>query len=193
MKRSLQEIAEGLKARLQGDGSVEVEAWRASGRLRGTIWCLWKKRNIFRGRCSPGAGAVIAGEFAAAHPGTPVDSRHPSWLSRGRRVFSKKESRAKELAYIGSAVVHAPARLANGRSGGEYGVAGAERKLARVPGSARVASIGRGVKIGRECEIYPRVTIYAGTTVGDRVIVHAGAVSGKRWLRICARREERAL
>jgi UDP-3-O-[3-hydroxymyristoyl] glucosamine N-acyltransferase len=38
--------------------------------------------------------------------------------------------------------------------------------------------VGRGVKIGRECEIYPNVTIYAGTTLGDRVIVHAGAVLG---------------
>jgi UDP-3-O-[3-hydroxymyristoyl] glucosamine N-acyltransferase len=38
--------------------------------------------------------------------------------------------------------------------------------------------VGRGVKIGRKCEIYPRVTIYAGTTLGDRVIVHAGAVLG---------------
>jgi UDP-3-O-[3-hydroxymyristoyl] glucosamine N-acyltransferase len=39
-------------------------------------------------------------------------------------------------------------------------------------------AIGRGVKIGRECDIYPRVTIYAGTTLGDRVAVHAGAVLG---------------
>jgi UDP-3-O-[3-hydroxymyristoyl] glucosamine N-acyltransferase len=38
--------------------------------------------------------------------------------------------------------------------------------------------IGRGVKLGSECEIYPNVTIYAGTTLGDRVIVHAGAVLG---------------
>src|SRR5256885_1231922 len=38
--------------------------------------------------------------------------------------------------------------------------------------------VGRGVRLGRECEIYPRVTIYAGTTLGDRVIVHAGAVLG---------------
>jgi UDP-3-O-[3-hydroxymyristoyl] glucosamine N-acyltransferase len=39
-------------------------------------------------------------------------------------------------------------------------------------------ALGAGVKIGRECEIYPNVTIYPGTTLGDRVIVHAGAVLG---------------
>jgi UDP-3-O-[3-hydroxymyristoyl] glucosamine N-acyltransferase len=39
-------------------------------------------------------------------------------------------------------------------------------------------AIGAGVAIGRRCEIYPNVTIYPGTTLGDRVIVHAGAVLG---------------
>ena len=38
--------------------------------------------------------------------------------------------------------------------------------------------IGRGVRIGAHCRIYPRVTIYPGTTLGDRVVVHAGVVLG---------------
>ena len=44
--------------------------------------------------------------------------------------------------------------------------------------SAPAARSGAGVKIGRACQIYPNVTIYPGTTLGDRVIVHAGAVLG---------------
>ena len=39
-------------------------------------------------------------------------------------------------------------------------------------------ALGAGVRIGHDCEIYPNVTIYPGTVVGDRVIVHAGAVLG---------------
>jgi UDP-3-O-[3-hydroxymyristoyl] glucosamine N-acyltransferase len=38
--------------------------------------------------------------------------------------------------------------------------------------------IGEGVRVGRECHIYPRAVLYPGTTLGDRVIVHAGAVLG---------------
>lgn len=38
--------------------------------------------------------------------------------------------------------------------------------------------IGRGVQVGEDCHIYPRVVVYPGTTLGDRVIVHAGAVLG---------------
>jgi len=40
------------------------------------------------------------------------------------------------------------------------------------------AVIGEGVAIGEACHIYPRVVIYPGTTIGDRVVVHAGAVLG---------------
>ncbi len=38
--------------------------------------------------------------------------------------------------------------------------------------------IGEGVRIGERCRIYPRVVIYPGTTIGNRVMVHAGVVLG---------------
>lgn len=39
-------------------------------------------------------------------------------------------------------------------------------------------TIAGGVKIGDRCTLYPRVTIYANVEIGNRVIVHAGAVIG---------------
>jgi UDP-3-O-[3-hydroxymyristoyl] glucosamine N-acyltransferase len=47
---------------------------------------------------------------------------------------------------------------------------------ATIIGSGAV--IGAGVRIGSNCRIYPRVVIYPGTTLGDRVVIHAGAVLG---------------
>jgi UDP-3-O-[3-hydroxymyristoyl] glucosamine N-acyltransferase len=47
---------------------------------------------------------------------------------------------------------------------------------ATIIGSGSV--IGAGVRIGSLCRIYPRVVIYPGATLGDRVVVHAGAVLG---------------
>jgi UDP-3-O-[3-hydroxymyristoyl] glucosamine N-acyltransferase len=40
------------------------------------------------------------------------------------------------------------------------------------------ATLGAGVRVGSHCRIYPRVVIYSGVTLGDRVVVHAGAVLG---------------
>ncbi|HEY0786759.1 MAG TPA: UDP-3-O-(3-hydroxymyristoyl)glucosamine N-acyltransferase [Acidobacteriaceae bacterium] len=40
------------------------------------------------------------------------------------------------------------------------------------------AILGEGVVVGAMCRIYPRVVLYPGTRLGDRVVVHAGAVLG---------------
>ncbi|HUZ04883.1 MAG TPA: UDP-3-O-(3-hydroxymyristoyl)glucosamine N-acyltransferase, partial [Acidobacteriaceae bacterium] len=51
----------------------------------------------------------------------------------------------------------------------------------RIGNNTRIdagAIIGDGVQIGTDCHIYPRVVIYPGTTLADRVVVHAGCVLG---------------
>ncbi|MCU1226810.1 MAG: UDP-3-O-(3-hydroxymyristoyl)glucosamine N-acyltransferase [Edaphobacter sp.] len=40
------------------------------------------------------------------------------------------------------------------------------------------AVLGDGVVLGKDCDIQARVTIYAGTVLGDRVVVQAGTVLG---------------
>jgi UDP-3-O-[3-hydroxymyristoyl] glucosamine N-acyltransferase len=40
------------------------------------------------------------------------------------------------------------------------------------------AVIGTAVIVGKDCRIYPRAVLYGGTKLGDRVVVHAGAVLG---------------
>jgi UDP-3-O-[3-hydroxymyristoyl] glucosamine N-acyltransferase len=38
--------------------------------------------------------------------------------------------------------------------------------------------IGRGCVIGKECILHPGVVLYPGVQIGDRVVIHAGAVIG---------------
>lgn len=56
-------------------------------------------------------------------------------------------------------------------------------------------AVGDGACIGADCHLYPHVTIYHQVVMGDRVIIHSGAVIGadgfglvqdeqKRWLKI---------
>lgn len=52
---------------------------------------------------------------------------------------------------------------------------------AEIGASCRIAAgavIGESVHIGEDCRIFPRAVIYPGTTLGNRVVVHAGAVLG---------------
>jgi UDP-3-O-[3-hydroxymyristoyl] glucosamine N-acyltransferase len=38
--------------------------------------------------------------------------------------------------------------------------------------------LGEGAKIGSHCVLYPRVSVYPGARIGDRVILHSGVVIG---------------
>ena len=75
-------------------------------------------------------------------------------------------------------MVSASARPSAGVQVQEHATVGEQAKIGENTRIGAGCAIARGVKIGRECEIYPNVTIYPETTLGDRVIVHAGAVLG---------------
>ncbi len=57
-------------------------------------------------------------------------------------------------------------------------VLGADVQLGQGTGIGPHAVLGDGVVVGNDCEVLANVTIYAGTTIGDRVLVQAGAVLG---------------
>jgi UDP-3-O-[3-hydroxymyristoyl] glucosamine N-acyltransferase len=83
-----------------------------------------------------------------------------------------------------SAVVHATATVqpeatvAESVSLGAFTSIGARAKIGERTVIGEGAVIGEEVTVGADCHIYPRVVIYPGTTIGDRVVVHAGAVLG---------------
>ncbi len=59
-----------------------------------------------------------------------------------------------------------------------HAVIGARAVLGERTHIGANSSIGEGVVVGDDCDVYPCVVIYPGTTLGRRVTVHAGAVLG---------------
>ncbi|HZW93659.1 MAG TPA: UDP-3-O-(3-hydroxymyristoyl)glucosamine N-acyltransferase [Candidatus Eremiobacteraceae bacterium] len=185
MKRSLLQIAKAVEARLQGDGSVEVEGVASIGSASPHDLVFVEDEKYLRRALQSDAGAVIAGELAVATlAANSADkplliSNHPKltfaraarFLFDGTRDYSKVDVHA-------TAVVHASVRLDAGVTVEEYVVIAEDAEIGEGTHIGAGCAIGREVKMGRECKIYPRVTIYAGTTIGDRVIVHAGAILG---------------
>jgi UDP-3-O-[3-hydroxymyristoyl] glucosamine N-acyltransferase len=75
-------------------------------------------------------------------------------------------------------VVGVDVRLGEGVSIGPCVVIGENASIGAGSRIEAGAVIGHGVRIGENCRIYPRAVLYPGTTLGDRVVVHAGAVLG---------------
>jgi UDP-3-O-[3-hydroxymyristoyl] glucosamine N-acyltransferase len=180
MKRSLQQIAEAVGARLQGDGSVEVGGVASIGSASPQDLVFVEDQKYLPRAMQSSAGAVIAGEFAAGFAGKPllISYRPKLAFARAARFLHHENRDGSGDRIHASVVVQSSARIAATAMLEAHAVIADDAAIGENTRIGSGCSIGRGVKIGRECEIYPNVTIYAGTTLGDGVIVHAGAVLG---------------
>jgi UDP-3-O-[3-hydroxymyristoyl] glucosamine N-acyltransferase len=181
--RSLQEIAQAVHARVVGDGDVVVQGVASIELASADHLVFVEHEKHLAAALQSRAGAVIAGEFAAA-----ISTKRPLLISdhpklafaRAARVLqpgSSADDAAKGGAHP-AAVIHSSAALGAGVGVDARAVICEAARIGRNTRIGAGAVISAGVEIGRDCIIYPNVTIYPGTTLGDRVIVHAGAVLG---------------
>jgi len=125
------------------------------------------------------AGAVIVGEKLAAEEdkgkALVVVARPKLAFARAAKAL---RGDAIEEGVHPTAVIAADVVRGRRISVGAHAVVEAGAHVGDETAIGAGAVIGRGVRLGRGCRIYPGVVIYPGTQLGDRVVVHAGAVLG---------------
>jgi UDP-3-O-[3-hydroxymyristoyl] glucosamine N-acyltransferase len=184
MKRSVKQIAKAVGARLIGQASVEVSAVASIESSSPDDLVFVEDEKHLAAALQSRAGAVVAGDFAAS---VSCDrpllvSDHPKLaFARAARVL-RKEAPREGSAHQGSAhptaVIHSSVVLGPGVVVDERAVIGERAQIGENTRIGAGCAISAGVNIGTYCEIYPNVTMYPGTILGNRVIVHAGAVLG---------------
>jgi UDP-3-O-[3-hydroxymyristoyl] glucosamine N-acyltransferase len=183
MKRSLQQIADAVGARLLGDTHAEVGAVASIESATQQDLVFVDDEKHLSTALQSRAGAIIAGEFAvsAASARPLLISDHPKLaFARAARLFrdGAAHNATPHVSVHPTAVVHPSAVLAGDVSVEACAVVSEHVMIESNTRIGTGSTLGAGVRIGHDCEIYPNVTIYPGTTLGDRVIVHAGAVLG---------------
>jgi len=108
------------------------------------------------------AGAILAN--GRLKDGFTDSDARILWVNDARYAFALVARRLGDSGF--TAGIHASAVIGEGVEIGEGTGVG--------PGVV----LGDGVRIGKDCNILARVTLYAGTVLGDRVVVQAGAVLG---------------
>jgi UDP-3-O-[3-hydroxymyristoyl] glucosamine N-acyltransferase len=145
------------------------------------------------------AGAVIAGEFAETGQRLAPESRgtqntkdtgqrpvpHKTLLiaKQPRLAFAKAAellhpARRNMPGIHSSAVVHESVSVGKGVSIGPHAVVSEDAVIGDRSAIGSGAFVGRGVRIGSDCDIKSNVSVYPDTTIGNHVIIHAGAVLG---------------
>ena len=182
MKRSLEEIAAALGLRLFGEPGLQISAVASIESASGGDVVFVEDEKHLALAMRSAAGAVIAGEFARApSSGKPLlisDQPKLAFARVARLLQDEHPSVDKRGNVHPSAVIHSSTSVAIGAIVEAGAVIGGRAQIGDRSRIGAGCVIGSGVSIGRNCEIYPRVTMYPGTTLGDRVIVHAGAVLG---------------
>ncbi len=164
-------------------GSAETLITGVNGRERATAMELLFAEDASSAdeALASSAGAVVLKPgLIASYDANPniaviVTDQPRLWFARAAKLL------AKPLPATGvhpSAVVGKEVKLGVDVTIGPCAVIG---DRAQIEAGTRIeagAVVGEGVRIGKHCRIYPRVVIYPGTTIGDRVILHAGVVLG---------------
>jgi UDP-3-O-[3-hydroxymyristoyl] glucosamine N-acyltransferase len=177
--RTAKEVAEFVQARVLGDGSVPLTGISSvQSAAAGDLIFVDDKKNLARALESR-ASAVIAGNFAAGQ----TNSKPLLLASQPRLAFARAAQflcpgPERQPGIHSSAIVDATARLANSVTIEERVVIGEGVHIGENTRIGAGSVIGAKVIIGHDCNLYPNVTLYPGVQLGDRVIVHSGAVLG---------------
>ena len=173
--KTVQEIADIVGGRVHGDGATEI---RTVGSLeRATRGTLAYAEGKHLGKVADTAASCVL------IPDIDLPDRTVIVVTRPRVAFARAAQwllppRLPAPGVHETAIVAPDAALGANVSIGAWTVV--EPGAAIGPGTVIFPGgyVGAGAGIGADCILYPRVVLYPGTTVGDRVILHAGVVVG---------------
>ena len=184
MVATVEQLAELVRGRLVGDGSVSIRSARPVGEAGpGDITFIENDRFAKLLRGSPASAAIVGPHFSTGRNEVEqslavieVDDPMSAFLAVRTHLIGEQKPRwtgihpqacVAPTAQIGADVAIYPfAYVGDGASIGDG--------TTLHPG----AVIGDGCKLGRDCIIHPNAVLYQNVTLGDRVEIHAGSVLG---------------
>jgi UDP-3-O-[3-hydroxymyristoyl] glucosamine N-acyltransferase len=177
MKQTLRDLAEKLGCRLIGDSSITVTSISSLQSATSDSLVFVDDPQYLDAALRSSAAAVIAGDFAASATSKPMLISAQPRLTFGRAAkLLRDPDRNREIH--STAIVPASAKIGKNVAIGPRAIIGERVKIGDETTIGAGSVIADDVEIGSHCRIDANVTIYPGTTLGDRVILQAGAVLG---------------
>jgi UDP-3-O-[3-hydroxymyristoyl] glucosamine N-acyltransferase len=176
----LQDIADRLQCRLEGDGRVDIVRVAAIGVAGPGDLTFVANTRYLTDLATTRASAVILGRAKGAEPRVPcavlrTDDPY-SAFARAVALFTPPPVIAAGVDPLSAIAVDAS--IGSGVSIGPFVTVGAGAAIgARTIVHPNVA-IGPGARIGEDCVIHSQASIRERVVVGDRVTLHDGVVLG---------------
>jgi UDP-3-O-[3-hydroxymyristoyl] glucosamine N-acyltransferase len=177
MSRTAGELAQYLGAALDGDPALHLTGVASPENARvGELIYVADARSVERAQASAAGCAIVA-------PGITLTGKTTIAAKNAKYAFAKAAAwlapKPQVPAEIHPTAIVAPtAKLAPGIRVGPYVVIEDEVEIKRGSNIEAFCFLGRGAQVGENCWLHPRVTLYAGAKLRDRVELHTGVVIG---------------
>ena len=173
-------IAEAVGGRLVGDPAISIAGVAPLDRASPTDLSFLGTAKYAPVFATSRAGVVLVSPELAESPGQApsrvvVNRPQEALLSLLPRFHRRAEAAA---GVHQTAIIGRGARLGRNLSLGAYAVIGDRAVLGDSVVVGAHCVVGEGVEIGDDSRLYPTVTVYSGSHIGRRVIVHSGARIG---------------
>ena len=183
------ELAEQFQADLVGEGSSAFIGLAPLERAQHNQISFLSNPLYRQQAADSGAGALIVSksdlEYLQANPGAHSSKRvyfvsqNPyAAFARMAQYFAKQSAPAYSQGIHPSAVIDPTALVPASCHIGPFVHIGADVRLGERVAVLSNVSIARNCVIASDTLIYPSVSIYQGSQIGERCIIHSGAVIG---------------
>ncbi|MCB1760126.1 MAG: UDP-3-O-(3-hydroxymyristoyl)glucosamine N-acyltransferase [Gammaproteobacteria bacterium] len=194
MKYRLADLAARIGAELQGDADCEVDSVaQLQDATAGSISFLANSQYLKHLASTRAAAVILSPELAVQAPGNVLVSTNP-YLCYAKAAALLHPQAAFTPGRHPSAVIDQSARIAGDAWIGPCSVIEAEVEIEGGVFIGPGCVVGRGCRIGLGSRLVARVTLCSGTRIGERTLIHPGAVLGSdgfglandegRWIKV---------
>lgn len=185
MVATVGQLAELVRGRLVGDGSVAIRSARpVADAGPGDITFIESEKYAKHLRTSPASAAIVGPHFAVAPREeeapvlTVIEVDDPMAAFLAVRTHLNGIQRRRWTGIHPQASVAPSSRIGQDVAIHPLACVGEDAEIGDGTTVHPGAVIGAGCRIGRDCTIHPNAVLYPEVTLGDRVEVHAGTVLG---------------
>lgn len=177
MPVSLRELAEGLEARLVGNGDRSISGIRSLETAEAEHVAVYSDPRYREAAERSRAGALVVGEETSGLDRDRIVVDDPGLaMARLLRRFHPEDR--PEFGRHPSAVVADSAEVDPGAHIGPLVVVGHRARIGAGAVLHPGVVVGEDCVVGEESVLHPRVVLYPEVELGSRVVVHAGSVLG---------------
>ena len=184
MVATVEQLAELVRGRLVGDGSVSIQSARPVAEAGpGDITFIENDRFAKLLKSSPASAAIVGPHFSArrnevAQSLAVIEVDDPMSAFLAVRTHLIGEQRERWTGIHRQAYVAATAQLGANVAIYPFAYVGEGAIIGDGTTIHPGAVISEGCKLGRDCIIHPNVVLYKNVILGERVEVHGGTVLG---------------